>query len=227
MEYRLEKLTSDMLADSRIFKQKSQQYMAKELGKSLSTIQNWEAGTTVPKMTDMLRWFNVLGINPLRACLEYVHPVIYKGIHAGDDIEKVDKALLHYIQNVAPERERRELAFCIFGETGSSWSAQLDELTARNHLPIQDRISISKMTVDTYELDSAIGKLRCDDKILPDIQNAQSVQKTEKMPIRIHKKEKAASSERPPNRKRNDEETILILYDSPCSFSIFVQEEAL
>lgn len=33
MEYRLEKLTSDMLADSRICKQKSQQYMAKELGK--------------------------------------------------------------------------------------------------------------------------------------------------------------------------------------------------
>ena len=173
MEYRLEKLTSDMLADSRICKQKSQQYMAKERGKSLSTIQNWETGATVPKMTDMLRWFNVLGINPLRACLEYVHPVIYKGIHDGDDIGKIDKALLHYIQNVAPERERRELAFCIFGETGSSWSAQLDELTARNHLPIQDRISISKMTVDTYELDSAIGKLRCDDKILPDIQNVK------------------------------------------------------
>ena len=173
MEYRLEKLTSDMLADSRARKRKSQQYMAKKLSKSLTTIQNWEAGTTVPKMTDMFRWFNALGINPLRACLEYVHPTVYKGIRGDDDIEKIDKALLHYIQNVAPEHERRELAFCIFGETGSSWSAQLDELTARNHLPIQDRISISKMTVDAYELDAATGKLRCDSKIMPDIQNVR------------------------------------------------------
>lgn len=159
-----------LLIHSREQAHKTQRYMAKALRRSIQTIQNWEYGISAPDVLDFQAWFEVLGMNPLFYILTLLSPDVYSDT---DEDTQIETALLHYIKNVAPERERRELAFCIFGETGSSWSAQLDELTARNHLPIQDRISISKMTVDTYELDSAIGKLRCDDKILPDIQNVK------------------------------------------------------
>lgn len=171
--HRLGEMTSDLLLNARVRKEKSQQYMADRLGRSLSTIQNWENGASVPKMTDVLDWFGILGINPLRACLDYVHPCTYSGIAPDSDIEEIDIALMHYLRNIASERERRELAFCIFGPTGSSWAAQLDELTARNHLPIAQRVSISRITVETYGLARDTGRLRRTDHILPDIDNVE------------------------------------------------------
>ena len=171
MNSRLSELSSDLLTSGRTKKGKSQAFMAKRMGRSLTTIQNWEAGISVPRLSDIFIWYNCLGVNPLRACLEYLHPDLYKGLTAKSDMAKIDDALLNYIKNVAPEHERRELAFCIFGETGSSWSAQLDELTARNHLPIRDRISISKLTVGAYETAKDLGRLRGTDHVMPDIKN--------------------------------------------------------
>ncbi len=171
MMHRLVETTAELLSSARLHKKKSQPYMARCLGRSLSTVQNWENGTSVPKLTDIFDWFSVLGINPLRACLECIHPCTYKGISPEDDIRKIDTALLHYLSHVAPEHERRELAFCIFGPTGSSWSAQLDELTARNHLPISYRINISQTTVTDFILARSSGTLRAKECIMPDIEN--------------------------------------------------------
>lgn len=171
--HKLGGMTSRLLIEARIDKRKSQRYMAARLGVSLSTVQNWENGVSAPKMTDILDWFNVLGLNPLRACLDCIHPCIYEELSPDSDIEKIDKALSHYLRNVASERERRELAFCIFGPTGSSWAAQLDELTARNHLPIAHRVSISRITVESYGMNKATGNLRGMDHILPDIENVE------------------------------------------------------
>lgn len=171
MRINLNDMTSEIMAQARIGKNRSQQYMAKTLGRSLTTIQNWEAGISTPKLSDVGSWFDALGVNPMRSCLNYLHPDRYKNLAQASSQKEIDEALLFYIQNIASDHEKRELAFCIFGETGSSWHAQLDELTARNHLPIAHRINISRATIETYGIMRELGTLRGIDHVMPDIEN--------------------------------------------------------
>lgn len=173
MRTNLNDMTSDIMAEARIGKNRSQQYMARALGRSLTTIQNWESGISIPKLSDMGAWFGALGVNPMRSCLNYLHPDLYKNLTQASSQKEIDDALLFYIQNIASDHEKRELAFCIFGETGSSWPAQLDELTARNHLPIAHRINIARITVETYCMIRELGKLRGLDHVMPDIENVE------------------------------------------------------
>ena len=173
MDRDLNDMTAEIMAEARIGKNRSQQYMAKSLGKSLTTIQNWETGISTPKLSDMAAWFGTLGINPMRSCLNYLHPDQYKDLTQDSNQKEIDDALLYYIQNIASDHEKRELAFCIFGETGSSWPAQLDELTARNHLPIAHRINIARITVETFCMIQELGKLRGMDHVMPDIENVE------------------------------------------------------
>lgn len=70
MRTNLNDMTSEIMAEARIGKNRSQQYMAKALGRSLTTIQNWESGISIPKLSDMGAWFGALGVNPMRSCLE-------------------------------------------------------------------------------------------------------------------------------------------------------------
>ena len=59
-------------ADSRVDAGKTQDYMAKGLGVSKKTIQNWENGVTAPDFFMGSEWFRVLGINPLPYYLSFL-----------------------------------------------------------------------------------------------------------------------------------------------------------
>lgn len=157
--------TAGLLAATRTRCNRTQQYMARMMGKSLSTIQNWESGTSSPRLQDVWAWFSRLGVDPVHALLVFLHPNIYR--IPISDTKKTDRALRHYVENIASERERQEMAFCLL--CGNSWSAQLDLLTAFNRLPAKDRRLILDIIIDAYEME-----VSSPDGIQPDIQNLRN-----------------------------------------------------
>lgn len=162
-------LLAEILSMSRSECGKSQKYMSKALGKSIGTIQNWENGTAIPNLIDTLEWFRVLGLNPLRYFLDFMHPDIYRNMNPNDVTdEDVHKALLHYICEVAPMSEQRKLAYCIYGNTGSSWSSQLDMMCAHNHTSMRSRVTIAQAIIDNYDMEKYRKELINMDNIMCD-----------------------------------------------------------
>lgn len=158
----------ELLGKSRTEKNRSQKYMAKALGKSIGTIQNWEYGLSTPTVLEFVEWFEVLGIHPLRYVLNMLHPDVYENLGSDADYNEIYVALDKYVREMATSREIRQIAFGVFGQTGSSWHSQMNMVCALNHLPIMDRINIAESILNLYEIRKSRNELRCTDHIMPD-----------------------------------------------------------
>lgn len=161
-----------ILATSRTNANISQKQMANKLGKSVGTIKNWESGYATPNLIDTLDWFDVLGINPLAYMLEFLYPDEY---HDKSTTEAIDISLNHYLSEVATSSEKRKLAYCIYGNTGSDWHSQVDMLTAHNHLDLRARVSVAATILNAYEMSADRNELINTDKVMPntaDLRNA-------------------------------------------------------
>lgn len=143
---------------------KTQKFMAKALNKSVGTIQNWEFGLATPNLIDTFEWFNVLGINPLPYFLNYFYPDYYTKY---SDVN-VTTQLVNYIQNIASESEKKKLAYCIWGKTGSSWQHQIDMLVAHNHTSMKSRVNTAQVIMDNYDMEKYRGELINTDDIMCD-----------------------------------------------------------
>lgn len=171
MNYRIinsEKLAL-ILSTTRTQAKKSQKYMAQALGKSIGTIQNWEAGIGSPNLLDTLEWFHILDTNALGYILDLIYPnPNSRIISAQCSDEEIREALILYLKEVAGIDEIRKLSYSIFGQTGSVWSCQLDMLTAHNHTSLKSRLLAAQFIVNSYEMEKARGELICTDDIMPD-----------------------------------------------------------
>lgn len=166
-------LTADqlclVLAKSRTEQNRSQKYMAKAMHRSIGTVQNWEYGLSAPNVLELCEWFDVLGVNPLRYILDILHPNEYSCVGESADDAVIKSALEKYLLEIATDRERRELAFCIFGKNGSSWHFQLEMFCALNHLPLIDRVNLADSVANLYEMHESRGELWAETQIKPDI----------------------------------------------------------
>lgn len=167
-------LLSAILSKSRTDANKTQRYMAKALGKSVPTIQNWESGYTTIDILQFQSWFKVLGVNPLRYILAFLYPDPFRTAKSSDDDNKIDEALHLYFSDVATPSEKRKLAYCIFGNTGSSWHSQLEMLTAHNHCTLRSRVTVAQAIYDSYIMEDAQNILVKQDHIAPDIEALRS-----------------------------------------------------
>ena len=159
---------SIMLKRSREDAEKTKKYMAQAMNRSVKTIENWEQGTAFPTLMTFLEWFEALGLNPMRYVLDFMFPDKYKILSETDQDDALEEALVFYIKNVATVSEKRKLAFNIFGNTGSSWHAQLEMLTAHNHNPLAARVHASQVIYDAFRMAEAEGKLIRTDEAMPD-----------------------------------------------------------
>lgn len=160
-----------MLVTARLKADKSQKYMAQAMGKSLSTIKNWETGVAVPNLANMLEWYSVLNQNPLAGFLTVAYPDKYKELSSSSESTEIRKALLHYLSEIATDEEIRKLSFCIFGNTGSSWHSQLDMLTAHNHCTMRSRVMNGWNIYNNYLMEEAREELINTEHIMPDMEN--------------------------------------------------------
>lgn len=165
---------AQMLKESRQNSGKTQRQMAKALGRSVQTIQNWESGYSIINIIDFQSWFEVIGVNPFRYILNYLEPVLFGDTDSMADDTRVDEALSYYLFSIAPMSEKRKLAYCMFGHTGSAWSSQLDMLTAHNLCTLRTRVNVSRTIYDSYIMEEAQGLLNTSTTVRPDLDNLKA-----------------------------------------------------
>lgn len=145
---------------------KSQEYMAMELGVSKKTIQNWEKGISSPTFFQSLEWFRVLKVNPIPYYIQCVFP--YKNVRGQKtDPDEVIEERFKMLTDQFSNNTKRALVFLFLGEHGSSPTAVIQFLLEYLHMPMKDRAIIAKMTSELYSFDKAMNNIVCPENILP------------------------------------------------------------
>lgn len=158
-----------MLASARIDAGATQKTMAKALGRSVATIQNWEAGIGCPDYIELEDWFTALGLNMSRYILNYKYPDTFTKIDGSCPIKDIDKALDKYL-SLASDTFKRQLAFILMGRTGSDPIQQINMLVAHNHTTIRSRSNVAQLVYDNYLYEESRNELICKDNVPPDIE---------------------------------------------------------
>lgn len=124
---------------------KSQEWVAKALGVSKKTVQNWENGFSSPSQMKGFEFFSVLGLQPL----PYYLRLLYPGKNTGDD-EDLINYLIGFVNSCTTE-QKKKLLYWSFGEHGSSPFGVLEMITAHLQTPLRDRVSIAQTILNNYE----------------------------------------------------------------------------
>lgn len=147
---------------------KSQEYMAMELGVAKKTVQNWEKGISSPSFFQSLEWFRALGINPMPYYVSLIYPSASVDVDSDTDDEEIDKAFNEMMKNI-PRSGKRALLFLFYGKHGSSPNAIMNMMLAHLHTPMQSRTLHARLISETYEMDEKLGNIVCPDNIRPNI----------------------------------------------------------
>lgn len=158
-----------MWRSSREHAGKSQDYMAKALGVSKKTVQNWEAGTSCPSQEKGFEWFMALDLQPLPYYLQILYPAQFENINDFDDEEKEREALITLIRDLPPDAVKK-LLYLLAGEHGSSGIAVLEMITAHLQAPLRDRITVAQSIETNYHIAENRNELRHPNHIQPDIE---------------------------------------------------------
>lgn len=144
---------------------KSQEFMAIELGIARKTVQNWERGYSEPTLSQMLEWFEVLKLNPM----PYVLRIFYHDAYVADsaDDKKTRNILIDMIKDM-PIRSVKQFLYVIDGNHGSSPKALLQMMTAHLQTPMKDRYNQASLIYDNYLIAKEKGELAGDADIQPD-----------------------------------------------------------
>lgn len=147
---------------------KSQAYMAKALGVSKKTIQNWEDGTSCPNQLKGFEWFHALDLQPLPYYLQLLYPE-FDGISYASSDDCISQSLLVLVAAL-PVDQQRKLLYILYGDHGSDTRAVVELSTAYLHVPLRYRVNIAQSVLTNYELTIANGNDVCPDHIQPDKQ---------------------------------------------------------
>lgn len=144
---------------------KSQDYMARAMGVSKKTIQNWEDGTSSPNQVKSFEWFEILNLQPLPYYLDALYPGRFDTNN--DDAVIMDSIIK--IVSALPSDAKKKLLFLIAGNHGSSTIGMLELATAHLHVPLDRRINIAQSVATNYELSQYQDTLVCPDQIQPNM----------------------------------------------------------
>lgn len=172
----------DMWKKSRCAAGVSQEYMAKALGVSKKTIQNWENGTGSPNQIMGFEWFHVLGLQPL----PYYLDLFYGSCEdvPEEDNKKLDSMLYEAIDRLNPYMKRK-LLYILDADHGSSTAGVLDMVVTHLHCPLPLRIGVAQHILSNYEIAESYGAnsdlIKCDTEILrKSIENCKKAVKERK-----------------------------------------------
>lgn len=137
---------ADMFKRSRNIAGKSQDYVAKALGVSKKTVQNWEAGLASPNVLTCFEWFDILGLP--------AYPYLVSILH-GDNIEAKDdeahKALQELIMEMS-DASCKKLLYLLCGAHGSNPKGVIEMLTAYLQTPLAMRLNIAFSIMTNYDV---------------------------------------------------------------------------
>ena len=166
--YDLAERFANMWVKSRTDAKKSQEYMAKALGVSRKTIQNWEEGFSCPSQEKGFEWFIALDLQPLPYYLEVLYPTEFHNISGTVSDEAIEDALITVIHDLPPA-SKRKLLYLLYGDHGSDPIALLELFNAYLQVPLKDRLNLASSTVTNYQVAQSMGNIIHTDHIQPDI----------------------------------------------------------
>lgn len=161
----------------------SQDRVAKALGVSKKTVQNWESGEASPNFRMALEWFDALGVPMYPYIMELLYPEEIEGITPETDIHQLRKALHVYIDEL-DSLHARELLFILHGLHGSSPTGTLDACTAYLHLPLSMRVCITDSIVTHYEIATELAILQNREHVVPDVATLERFLDTARRAVR-------------------------------------------
>lgn len=156
---------SEMWKKSREDCGKSQEFMAKSLGVSRKTVQNWEDGLSSPNHQKGLEWFAVLGLSPMHYYIRALYP------QPSDNISRekyVEETLFSIIKDL-PCETKEKLLYLLAGKHGSSPICMMELTTAHLQCPLRDRLNVAHNVAINYELAKIEGKVISNDDIQPNM----------------------------------------------------------
>ena len=154
-----------MWRKSRAAAGKSQDQVAKALGISKKTVQNWEAGDQAPNFKMALAWFQALGVPMYPYLMELLHPQEFAHINAESDMETLRAALHKYVDEL-DDAHVRELLFLLYGDHGSSPTGVLDVMTAYLRMPLAMRVCVADNILTNYQMAEATGMAKGDNHVI-------------------------------------------------------------
>ena len=160
-------LFASMWRKSREDAGKSQEYVARAMGISRKTVQNWESGYSCPDQCQALDWFRVLGIQPLPYYMAILYPQLEE-ITSDCSDDKLDDALFEIIKGFSSDYKRK-LLYLFAGNHGSSPSGVIEMIVAHLHLPIAQRLNTGHNIITNYQIDKTYGALIEPDDIQPNM----------------------------------------------------------
>lgn len=176
---------AEMWKKSREDAGKSQDYMAKALGVSKKTIQNWESGFSSPSLQTGIEWFDILGLQPLPYYLGLLYGEI-GDISPKNSDEEIETALITLIKSFSPS-EKRKLLFIIDGKHGSSTAGIIEMICAHLHVPLKDRLNVCQNIMANYEIADAHGTIVRKENIQPSMEILQQAYENAKTSVKCHK----------------------------------------
>jgi len=159
---------ANMWKQSRIDSGKSQDYVAKALGVSKKTVQNWEAGFGSPSQQKGFEWFSVLGVQPLPYYLKLLFPNEYENLTESSNDDEVTEALITFIKNTTPDM-RKKLLYILSGAHGSSPVGVVEMITAHLHTPLTARLNVAHNILTNYDVCEATDRLVKADSVPPNL----------------------------------------------------------
>ena len=147
---------------------KSQEYVAKALGVSKTTVQNWEQGLSCPNQRQGFEWFKALGLPPMPYYMSLLYPEFNSDLSVMND-DQVDVALLALMKDL-PTDVKRKILYIATGKHGSSPLGILELMVAHLQLPLQARVSSAVALRTNYEVAEACHALVGTDEITPNIE---------------------------------------------------------
>lgn len=160
-------ISSFIMKQARVDAGASLSFMAKALGRTERTIQNWENNTEACFL-DLCMWFHVLEKpmwNYLRSKV-----IIGETVRLDNQALQQQDELLQYCQSIS-RYELRKLCFLIFWKHGSNWHSLLELMVEHVHTPLSQRVISARSVLIGYEIDSNDTKLFEPIGILPDLEN--------------------------------------------------------
>lgn len=148
---------------------KSQDYMARALGVSKKTVQNWEAGTSCPSQEKGFAWFVILDLQPLPYYLRLLYPEEFDDLTPCSDDKAIEQALCTVIKDI-PSEMKRKILYLLTGAHGSSPLAVMEVITAHLQTPLRDRLNVAQSIATNYEMAQSAGKVKRPDHIQPNME---------------------------------------------------------
>lgn len=163
---------AEMLLKSRYKSGYSQEYVAKRLGLSTRTVQNWENAKSMPDVAQLYDWFNAIQVPPHPFILAILYPDVDS--QKFDDEGEMDKALLDMAKDL-PYHEKQKLLFILEGTHGSSPVSVIDMMVANLQTPLRDRMGVCQTIISNYEIAESLDMLTDKEAVRPSVNHLKEV----------------------------------------------------